>query len=129
MKSYVYVITDGRGSCKVGKANDVKKRLAGLQTGNSRRLSVAYKHPCKNPSRANLLESLVHKKLEKYNTIGEWFSVSADVAREVVKKTASEYKDFAIKGKQQKRQKKRCIKQAGSLYDLDIKEISKPVSS
>ena len=125
MISYVYVITDGIGNCKIGKANNVKSRLRGLQTANSNKLRIKYKHPCKNQSRAKLLESLVHEKLKKYNTNGEWFSVSANTAKETIKATAKEYSGFTIQGKRQKSQKRKCLKSVDPLYDIDIREMAK----
>lgn len=81
MKSYVYVITDPSGYCKIGKANNVYKRLEGLQTGNPKKLSIYYKHPCKSECRANMLEQLTHARLNPLRAVGEWFKTTPEQAK------------------------------------------------
>jgi hypothetical protein len=92
MKSYVYVIVDPSGYCKVGKADNVNSRLRGLQTGNPRKLKVYYKHPCKNKYRAQMLEQLTHANLKESRAIGEWFSCTPSEAKAAIRRVANEYK-------------------------------------
>lgn len=72
----VYVITDGTGAIKIGKANDVRKRINMLQTGNPRKLVVLFRFVLQNTSIVddNYLESFLHEKYAEYR-IGktEWF--------------------------------------------------------
>lgn len=92
MKSYVYIIYDPSGLCKIGKANNVKKRLSTLQIGNPRKLLVYYKFTCKSPSRSNLLEKLSHAKLAPFRLSGEWFNVNPKSAKIIIKDICNEFK-------------------------------------
>lgn len=73
-KSFVYFIDDGT-FLKIGKANDVFGRKKSIQTGNGKKLSVAYVIPCKSSESAYAVESLFHKLYEKYRMEGEWFDI------------------------------------------------------
>lgn len=67
--SFVYVIQpEGDSPIKIGRAVDVRKRLAGLQTGNPRRLQLLYVVPGDNE-----LEWQLHYRLRPSRLTGEWF--------------------------------------------------------
>jgi hypothetical protein len=72
----VYVISDGNGKCKVGKANSVMKRLKQLQTGNPNQLFVVAVLECESCFDAESAERSAHKILEQNRVSGEWFEVS-----------------------------------------------------
>ncbi len=66
--TFIYFISDGRGFIKIGKAQDVTKRLRGLQTGAASKLIVA--GLIRGPES---LESALHKRFAQYRAQGEWF--------------------------------------------------------
>jgi len=68
-QSNIYFISDGE-CVKIGKANDVKKRLQGIQTGNSKPLKLLY--TMKGDER---LESFLHELFADYRKVGEWFVI------------------------------------------------------
>ena len=73
---YVYFIQEGRGShgnIKIGKANNVDKRLNSLQTGNPRKLTIMASIKCKCVLDALKLEKRLHNKFKANRVRGEWF--------------------------------------------------------
>jgi hypothetical protein len=85
----VYVITNG-SSIKVGKAVDVKKRIAQLQTGSPRKLRplVSVEIACGG---ASDVEACCHKKLNAKRAVGEWFSCTQAEAIEALVASAIPY--------------------------------------
>lgn len=77
---YVYYITDGE-YIKIGVAENVKKRLSHIQTGNPRPLSVicAIPVPCKSDAYA--LESRLHNEYAMFARCGEWFDIFNHIDR------------------------------------------------
>lgn len=73
-KSYCYFIEDG-SHVKIGKTNDISKRMDGLQTGNGRKLRLICAIPCKTEEAALKCEKRLHKKLSHYRQSGEWFDI------------------------------------------------------
>ena len=71
--SYVYFITDSHGHIKIGKADDVFKRLKELQTGNPYRLSTLLTVMVQSPTEAFNLEQELHNRFNGYRLEGEWF--------------------------------------------------------
>ncbi|MFT3851958.1 MAG: GIY-YIG nuclease family protein [Ilumatobacteraceae bacterium] len=66
----VYVLEDGSG-IKIGYTQGpVAKRIAELQTGNSRRITTIAEAHNATPE----LEALLHAKLSEWNVTGEWFA-------------------------------------------------------
>lgn len=62
---HVYVIAEegaDLGPCKVGTARNVAYRLAGLQNGNWRRLTVAVSIPVRGRAMALLVEKQAHAR-------------------------------------------------------------------
>jgi hypothetical protein len=45
---FVYVIQDGSGLCKIGRAKNVEKRIRSLSTGSSSDLTLIASWPCSN---------------------------------------------------------------------------------
>jgi hypothetical protein len=75
MKSYVYAILDEVNSClKIGKANDVKMRMADLQIGNPNPLKLVGLIECKNESFAFRVERSIQEEYSQFQIRGEWFS-------------------------------------------------------
>jgi DNA replicative helicase MCM subunit Mcm2 (Cdc46/Mcm family) len=68
-KSNIYFVYDG-DCVKIGKADDIKSRLQGLQTGSSKPLQLLY--TMKGDER---LESFLHELFSDYRKVGEWFRV------------------------------------------------------
>ncbi len=71
---YVYFIQSGKkGAIKIGKANNVDKRMAELQVGNQYLLRVVAQIPCKSSKHAELTEKRLHRFFAKQKIRGEWF--------------------------------------------------------
>ena len=71
-KSYIYIITDGE-NYKVGKSNNVEKRLKSMETGNPKELSIVAKCEVDEKYIYNV-ENQLHKMFEDYNIKNEWFN-------------------------------------------------------
>lgn len=71
-KSFVYFITDGVFT-KIGKADDVEKRLGSLQTGNPRPLTVQFVIPCCSSLASSQIEKFLHGVYASRRQTGEWF--------------------------------------------------------
>jgi hypothetical protein len=69
----VYLISDGNGLFKIGKAADVSVRMRQLQTGNGRRLQLIAFCMCVDEQAAYQLESSAHRSLARKRSVGEWF--------------------------------------------------------
>lgn len=82
---HVYVIrTDSLNMYKVGKTNDLKKRIRGLQTGNASDIEVLLDFRTNN---SHLLESAVHDILAKYRCNGnrEFFNCDPEYIKLIVR--------------------------------------------
>jgi hypothetical protein len=69
---HLYIIQSAvTGAVKIGRSNDVEKRLKQLQTGSSYRLVLLAKL-----ENYGHIEIILHKRLQKHKTCmqGEWFS-------------------------------------------------------
>lgn len=73
---FVYVIQEqgGDSAVKVGRADDVAKRVAQLQTGNPHPLRLIYVLPG-----AGGLEADLHLRFEDDHLRGEWFAPTTDL--------------------------------------------------
>lgn len=74
IKDCVYFISDG-DFVKIGKTNDIKKRIKTLKTANPRELKIICLINCKNSLESNILESKIHKYFEKKNVSWEWYRI------------------------------------------------------
>lgn len=80
--SYLYVIKNGQDDVyKIGIATDTEQRLASLQTGNPKTLSL---HLCYEFSNAHPVEMSLHQKFSSYRVNGEWFTLNASQLVEIV---------------------------------------------
>ncbi len=75
MPGQVYVIETEDGFCKVGVSASPASRLAGLQTGNHRLLSISKALNLTELSwvAAYDVERLAHRYLARFRVSGEWF--------------------------------------------------------
>ena len=74
-KQYLYGITDG-DMIKLGMSNNIKKRLAGLQTSNPKTLRIKWEYYTGRSSKvARSLEKKLHRRCKKYLARGEWFKI------------------------------------------------------
>jgi hypothetical protein len=87
-KNVVYIITteykEAQGHYKIGKAQDLQKRLSTLNTSDKH--EVIYNTSCKSKKKMDLLEQLVHDKLEdkRIEPNKEWFESEED-AEDLIK--------------------------------------------
>ena len=70
---YVYIITDGE-YVKIGQATNIEKRLASLQCGNPRKLSILQTIQTDD---MNLTEHSLHWWFKDYRIQGEWFDLAS----------------------------------------------------
>lgn len=70
--SNIYFISDGE-FIKIGKSNNVNRRLRELQTANPRELKLLKVIECKNETAAFELEVFLHKILQSTHQNGEWY--------------------------------------------------------
>lgn len=70
----LYVLRAGE-FYKVGLSKNIERRIKDLQTGCPLPIELVelYQVRLRGDERAYRLESLVHKSLKEYQTIGEWF--------------------------------------------------------
>lgn len=87
--SSVYIIASDGGWCKIGKARDPSTRVSQLATGHPFNLAVSHSFACKDDSEAYRVEQLAHVALADHRMKGEWFAVSADVAKDVIENIIS----------------------------------------
>jgi hypothetical protein len=83
-KGWVYLIGEdvkgGRRYVKIGESKDHPvNRLAGLQTGNPRRLVLL---ATKKAADRKALETALHAKFIELNVLGEWFLYTHDIRKE-----------------------------------------------
>lgn len=100
--SFIYLLGRADSGCsfKIGKANDVRRRLAQLNTASDVKLHLIDFRPV--PSREVLaIERRIHKLLSKYRQNGEWFVTDLATVRAVVEAETADYND----GQQPKWQK------------------------
>lgn len=73
--SFVYFIQQDCDTkhIKIGKADDVMRRLTELQTGSPYPLMLLHSIKAENSEHAFALESMLHDRLKKYRLSGEWF--------------------------------------------------------
>ena len=87
-KNVVYIVTteykEAQGHYKIGKAQDLQKRLSTLNTSDKH--EVIYNTSCKTKKKMDLLEQLVHDKLEdkRIEPNKEWFE-SEENAEDFIK--------------------------------------------
>jgi hypothetical protein len=83
---FIYVVGPDSGfPCKVGVAENVKKRLSGLQTGNWEKLYIYHTEEMNSKSDAYRTEKIIHKRLKEHNINGEWFNLLAsDLIKQIV---------------------------------------------
>lgn len=79
--TFVYVISDGAGACKVGVSRSPERRLRQLQSAASRRLHIARSVPTVS---AIAVEAYTHWLLREARLAGEWFRVTEEAAHVAV---------------------------------------------
>lgn len=72
--SWVYCITDGKYT-KIGKANNVEKRLNQLQTASPKKLTVTQTFPFLSEKDAFYFERMLHKTFEPFKVNNEWYDL------------------------------------------------------
>ncbi|GEC56798.1 GIY-YIG nuclease family protein [Bradyrhizobium phage ppBeUSDA76-2] len=77
---FVYVISALENSvpvapCKIGITKSPASRLAGIQTGNPRKLELMSAIPIPGRMVAKWLEEALHDQFEDFRLVGEWFDV------------------------------------------------------
>ncbi len=90
MKNIIAETEDG--PCKVGISDDPSKRLASLQIGNPRRLSIFSLFGGYTRREAKDLEGWVHSALYLSHIRGEWFDANADEIESIIDKVIKDAK-------------------------------------
>ncbi|MCK5019986.1 MAG: GIY-YIG nuclease family protein [Candidatus Peribacteraceae bacterium] len=75
-ESFVYVIQQQGGDhhVKIGKSNDVERRLGELQQQSPYEYKILVKICATNETHAFNMERGLHERLKKYRVRGEWFT-------------------------------------------------------
>lgn len=85
--SFVYFVRAeyARKAVKIGRANNVAKRLAGLQTACPEELTLLCAVRCSEwrPIAASALEAKLHASFADLRIHGEWFEWHDDIARAI----------------------------------------------
>lgn len=92
-KCYVYIIRSGRGNrrpIKIGMADNPKRRIKELQTGNPELLNLVLTMKCNSRKHARLVERTLHNQLEGVNILGEWYQVKENKLFKVLKLLAKD---------------------------------------
>lgn len=88
-KQWIYIIQKDNELIKVGVSINPSERIAYLQRmGGFNALKTELFGPVHNGFN---VENLIHKKLNSYRVIVEWFKVSYEVAVEIAKNIVKEY--------------------------------------
>jgi len=75
-KQYLYAISDGT-NVKLGRSNNIKKRMSALQTSNSKKLVLLWeKYTGRDIGRAEAAEKQLHRHCREYKIRGEWFNMN-----------------------------------------------------
>lgn len=87
---FIYLVMNGHGIIKIGKADNVRKRIRSMQTGNPWTISVL--HTIEVPDEhAFTIERLIHKRMKRYHINGEWFRAKPNIARRIAVRAAAQY--------------------------------------
>lgn len=79
---YVYFIQSGKkGPIKIGKAKNIEKRMASLQTANAYKLHLVALIRCETCRHALALESKLHGLFKDQRLHGEWFRPNINFKR------------------------------------------------
>ena len=93
-KNVIYIVTteykEAQGHYKIGKAKDLKERMSVYNTSDKH--EVIYYTSCKNKKIMDILESVVHSRLDEYriepnkeNGVGEPWFLSEEEAEDFIK--------------------------------------------
>lgn len=64
----IYLVTDNEGLYKIGRSEDVRKRLINIQVGNPKPLRILYEVEAKP-----MVETIMKRRHKLKRTSGEWF--------------------------------------------------------
>ena len=74
-KQYLYAISDGE-NVKLGMSISVKRRMAALQTSNSKKLHILWNmYVGRDIFKAEKAEKQLHRRCSEYKIRGEWFDL------------------------------------------------------
>jgi len=79
MSSYIYIIGSENPPYKIGISKNPERRLKNLQTGHPHKLKIIELRKT-DSKKTKLLESVIHKHLDRYRLNGEWFDIPLEKA-------------------------------------------------
>lgn len=82
MTSSIYLIKSGL-YCKIGKANDVRARIRGLQTSSPRPITLLWSTEFDSEQAALAMEAELHQEFATRRTGGEWFWYHPEIEERV----------------------------------------------
>jgi len=82
-KFVYFILAEGVNKIKIGIAEDVRKRLAGLQTSSPVVLSIYGFIQFSNAYRARKAEQAYHKLFESKRSHNEWFNFDKEMAEKL----------------------------------------------
>ena len=95
-KPFVYFISDCSNHIKIGVADDIRKRLLALQTGNAEELNLVFAFKVDTKNAALRLEKELHSLFKQHRVSGEWFE--ADPIISYLKQPKIKTNEFVFKG-------------------------------
>ena len=72
----IYIISNGQGWYKIGKTNDIQRRINALQCGSPYRLNLTIFIFCDKKD-LRKYESRLHQTFKSKRGIGEWFALNS----------------------------------------------------
>lgn len=95
--SFIYVIGSNGPPYKVGISKDPKRRLKNIQTGHPHKLEIlSIKETAFNKTK--LLETIIHRNINKYKTHGEWFDIELETLLLEIDYALIRYEDDPLLG-------------------------------
>ena len=90
--SYIYIIGADKPPYKVGISKNPERRLKNLQTASPHKLRIHVKQPT-DAVKVKQLETLIHRNLSNYHTLGEWFNLDLEKLKLQIEYALIRYED------------------------------------
>ena len=128
--SYVYFLRSGE-CIKIGKANNIRKRLKTIQTSNPYRVELLTFVKCDSEDQAFELEAYFHEKFKEHRTNGEWFRLFIEDNDNSIstmfteRKTIDEALDFLVSKRKSIEEKLNFLKDYAAVASIFKQDVEK----
>ncbi|MGQ0836344.1 MAG: GIY-YIG nuclease family protein [Gammaproteobacteria bacterium] len=93
MNVYFLRTCDNAQLIKIGKAKDVTRRVAEIQTGCPSKLEILGTIPLHSEKHAQHIEGRLHRAFKRYHVRGEWYRAGKPLREFIAAVTAGSYTD------------------------------------